>query len=155
MIKNATISPYHPSQFKVIEHIYNISKKDEFCNEGFDFNVVPLSQDKKALASFETSNVYVAGSLPIEGSVGLDGNHISWLFVHPSARGKGVAKELVQHALKQIKGAVTLFVAKSNTAAINLYKSLGFEVLKESVSKFQDKTIRILTMARYVDPSTV
>ncbi len=48
--------------------------------------------------------------------------------VHPSARRQGVARSLIQAALEQGRSLwrITLEVRTSNTAAISLYRSLGF-----------------------------
>jgi ribosomal protein S18 acetylase RimI-like enzyme len=56
--------------------------------------------------------------------------HIAQVAVHPSQRGRGVARGLVEGALRDAARAghtdVTLIVAESNAAARGLYASLGF-----------------------------
>jgi [ribosomal protein S18]-alanine N-acetyltransferase len=57
------------------------------------------------------------------------------LAVHPDFRGRGVAEALILHVVGKVRAAgatfVTLEVRPSNTAAVTLYKKLGFEVLGE------------------------
>ncbi len=49
--------------------------------------------------------------------------------VSPEFRRKGVAKALVRSFLESVQGSVFLEVRASNTAARELYKSLGFQEL--------------------------
>jgi ribosomal-protein-alanine N-acetyltransferase len=49
------------------------------------------------------------------------------LAVDPPARRKGVALRLLEHALKGQQGLYFLEVRESNTAAIALYESIGFQ----------------------------
>jgi ribosomal-protein-alanine N-acetyltransferase len=53
--------------------------------------------------------------------------------VHPDFRGKGIAEALMRHVIGRVResGAtfMTLEVRPSNTAAVMLYKKLGFEIL--------------------------
>src|SRR5947209_6259163 len=48
------------------------------------------------------------------------------LAVHPAHRGRGFARALLQRVIEDAGGSVDLFVDQSNTAAINLYQSVGF-----------------------------
>ncbi len=61
----------------------------------------------------------------------LDEAHLTSIAVHPKHRKKGIAKKILSSLLEkaQSRGATkaTLEVSSTNTAAIRLYKSLGFE----------------------------
>ncbi len=56
--------------------------------------------------------------------------HIYSLYVAPSARGRGIAKALLDHDLQLLSerglGVVTLWVFEQNLAARSLYASFGF-----------------------------
>jgi ribosomal-protein-alanine N-acetyltransferase len=53
--------------------------------------------------------------------------------VHPDFRGQGIGEALMRHIIDRVRknGAtfLTLEVRPSNTAAVTLYKKLGFEIL--------------------------
>lgn len=58
--------------------------------------------------------------------------HIYGVYVSPSNRGKGIARALLQHLLQTVKQnpnleQVLLAVTARESAAVNLYRSLGFE----------------------------
>jgi len=61
----------------------------------------------------------------------LDEAHVTNVAVHPDYRRKGVGRRimetLINEAVRLGKERMTLEVRVSNTPAINLYKSLGFE----------------------------
>jgi L-amino acid N-acyltransferase YncA len=62
--------------------------------------------------------------------------------VSPTARGKGVGKLMASHSIEEARriGFHSIqfnFVVKSNTAAFNLWKSIGFEVIGEIPDAFR------------------
>ena len=144
------IRAYEESDFSKIESIYNVSKRDEFAGEKFDVTVVPLSEDQKMLQLFRDSKIYIYEKSDIVGFAGAKENYISWLFVHPDFRGKNIGKKLILHVLSEMNGLVTLNVARSNIAATNLYRNLGFKIDKEFTGKYQGKPIVGLKMSKVV-----
>ena len=66
------------------------------------------------------------------------GDHIGngGYMVSPDAKGKGIGKQMALHSIEEAERigyhAIQFnFVVKSNTAAVNLWKSVGFEVIGE------------------------
>ncbi len=57
---------------------------------------------------------------------------ITWLYVSPDHYRKGIGRALLQHALQNTSGNVTLEVLEGNFPALTLYESAGFE-FKERV----------------------
>lgn len=56
--------------------------------------------------------------------------------VSPAAKGKGIGKQMAEHSIEEARrlGFTAIqfnFVVKSNTVAVNLWKSVGFEVIGE------------------------
>ena len=56
--------------------------------------------------------------------------------MHPGHRRKGIARALTVSILSELVGTVVLNVARHNTAARQLYESLGFTVEKEFTGNF-------------------
>jgi ribosomal protein S18 acetylase RimI-like enzyme len=140
------IREYKESDFPGIEKIYNLSKADEFSEESFNVVVTPLSEDKKMLDLFHSSNIYIYKAVGIAGFIGVKENYISWLFVHPSYRSQGIGKKLVSFILSASNGDVTLNVARSNFIAKNMYESLGFKVTKELTGNYQENPLIVCRM---------
>lgn len=66
------------------------------------------------------------------------GDHIGngGYMVSPDAKGKGIGKQMAHHSIEEGRriGYYAIqfnFVVKSNTAAVNLWKSVGFEIIGE------------------------
>lgn len=66
------------------------------------------------------------------------GSHVgnAAYMVSPEAKGRGIGKRMAEYSLEEAKrlGFTAMqfnFVVKSNTAAVNLWKSVGFEVIGE------------------------
>lgn len=66
------------------------------------------------------------------------GDHVGngGYMVSPDAKGKGIGKLMAEHSIEEARrmGHQSIqfnFVVKSNTAAVNLWKSVGFEIIGE------------------------
>lgn len=69
----------------------------------------------------DTSNV-VIGYIAVANGV------IEMLFIHPDARGQGVGRRLLTHAVETL-GATGLDVNEQNEQALGFYRRMGFEVI--------------------------
>lgn len=62
-----------------------------------------------------------------------DDVQVNNIAVHPECRGRGLGEAMMRFAIAKVRGAgaefMTLEVRQSNTAAVALYKKLGFEAL--------------------------
>ncbi len=86
---------------------------------------------------FDASEMLVAETLrDIVAFAGYRQSHITWLFVHPAYRQRGIATALVQKLLARMDGSVSLNVVKTNLAARALYAGLGFVVEREFDGEF-------------------
>ncbi|MBP9747310.1 MAG: GNAT family N-acetyltransferase, partial [Saprospiraceae bacterium] len=66
--------------------------------------------------------------------------------VSPQAKGQGIGRSMGIHSLEQARllGYHAMqfnFVVKTNTVAVNLWKSLGFEIVGEIPSAFKHQTL--------------
>lgn len=66
----------------------------------------------------------------------------------PSARGKGIGKQILEFLLSQINGTASLFVAKTNEPAKELYKAYGFEVSAEFLTDYNGEPVYANEMIR-------
>lgn len=82
----------------------------------------------------------------IAGFSGLLDGKIEMLFVAPEARGGGVGRRLVQHAIGQC-GATQVDVNEQNEQAVGFYQKMGFTVTGRSPLDGQGKPYPLLHMA--------
>lgn len=80
----------------------------------------------------------------------LDEAHIATLAVHPAMRQRGIARQLLVHALRQAARegceSALLEVRASNLPAQKLYESFGFEVVGRRPRYYQDNNEDALLM---------
>lgn len=66
----------------------------------------------------------------VVGFSALHKNNLAAIFVEPDLQGKGIGKQLLNHAKSQ-RDVLTLSVYKENQASYQFYLSQGFEVISE------------------------
>ena len=132
------LRPYRSEDWAVVCEIYDLSKPEELRGVVAPSAILPLDTDPKMTALFRDSRIVVmedAGR--VVGFAGNRENFITWLFVHPNSRRKGVATSLIRQLLSEVEGPVTLNVVKSNAAALALYRDIGFTIEREYPGNFQ------------------
>ena len=141
------IRAYTKFDLKSVSKIYTLSKLDELVYENNDFELIPLEKDKKRYSDFIASHIYVVEqNRVVVGFLGYRNQHISWLFVHPELRGKGIGKEMICFVKSKLKNNISLYVAASNISAISLYKTQGFQKMKEFVGEYSGIPVNVTKM---------
>lgn len=82
--------------------------------------------------------------------MGIDADKIEMLFVSPPARGTGVGKALVSHAIAD-HGVCLVDVNEQNPQAIGFYERCGFRVTGRSSHDGQGNPYPILHMTRMIE----
>jgi putative acetyltransferase len=142
------IREYKEADFAAIVDIYAASKLDELRFELQKFKLTPLNLDPQRLVSFHESEVVVYEEERVSAYLGTHLNHIRSIFVSPTYRGKGIGRQLLEHAIAHAKGELSLDVVKSNVIAKNLYSHYGFKIVSEFVSSFDGVPVVVNTMKR-------
>ncbi len=138
---------YNDKDWESVREIYDLSKPDEMRNSVDLRALIPLEEDKNNMKLFHDSQIYVVvDSNTILGFGGHKGNYISWLFVHPIHRRKGIAKLILQQILDQLTGTIKLYVAKNNLSANVLYKKLGFKIEREFMGNYNGYQSQVMTL---------
>ena len=138
------LRPYRSDDWTVVCEIYNLSKPEELLGVVDSGSILPLESDTDMQALFRGSQILVAEDLDrIAGFGGNRGSFITWLFVHPAFRRRGVATGLVRDMLARLQQPVTLNVMASNFAARALYERIGFSVEREFQGNFQGKPCNV------------
>ena len=138
------LRPYRADDWLAVCEIYDRSKPDELRGVVEPGAILPLANDVTMKALFLESQVVVMEDADrVVGFAGSRDSFITWLFVHPAFRRKGIATALVREILERLGGPVTLNVAMGNIAARALYDGIGFEVEREFQSHFQGNPCRV------------
>ena len=144
----ATIRPFEPDDFTAIEAIYAHSKLDELRFEQGVFELVPLQEDEPRFRGLMAARIVVSGQSDVQGFGAVFGNEIRAIFVHPSYRGTGIGKALLQYLISMAEKPVRLSVAKSNAPAVELYRRHGFVTVREFEAHYNGVPVRAIEMER-------
>jgi len=131
------IRKYVPPDWDAVCAIYDMAKPDELRGSGDLRAIRPLREDEAMQALFRDSAVLVGEVHDgVVAFAGTKGNYVSWLFVHPDFRRRGLGSLLLREAMAPLSGAVELNVAKNNQPARALYEKAGFKLAKEFVREW-------------------
>ena len=99
------IRAYVDTDWEQVREIYDLSKPDELKNIVDADTITPLSKDDQMLPYFNESEIMVyEEEVNILGFIGRKGNVVSWLFVHPDHRRKGIGRRLLKDLIRTWKG---------------------------------------------------
>ncbi len=142
---------YQESDWPQVSVIHDLARPIELEGSCDARAFVPLAEDEHDLQEFRQSKKLVACiETDIVGFVGIEGNDIGWLYVHPDKAGKGIGRYLVHQALALINNRAHVFVLDGNVRAINLYLSEGFSVVDQFRSKNNGYPCTVLKMSQQV-----
>ena len=80
--------------------------------------------------------------------MGVYEDSLEMLFLHPDARGKGIGKRLILHAINDLK-VKKVDVNEQNPQAVGFYEHMGFEIISRSELDGLGKPYPILHMQLY------
>lgn len=81
----------------------------------------------------------------VVGFLGVDGDKVEMLFVHPDLRGRGIGGRLLRHAVDAL-GATRVDVNEQNEQAVGFYRKMGFAVRSRSELDGMGKPFPLLHM---------
>jgi hypothetical protein len=91
---SSQIRVYRETDWGDVCAIYDLAKPDEMKGLVEAHDLKPLAQDDQMLRYFDESQIWVYESNgSILGFIGRKNDQVSWLFVHPNHRRKGVARK--------------------------------------------------------------
>lgn len=109
----------------LLQHLDQFGDKKEFILKCLAFVFNP---DRGGFVIIAHEDKKIAGAV-IVNETGMDGyipeNILVYIAVHKNYRGKGLGKQLMQHAMQRAKGSIALHVEPDNPAKF-LYEKLGF-----------------------------
>lgn len=82
----------------------------------------------------------------VAGFAGTAGDDLAMLFVHADARGRGVGRALLDHAVREL-GVRTVDVNEQNAQAVGFYAHSGFAVTGRSATDGEGRPYSLLHLA--------
>lgn len=129
-LQNYTLENVTEPEYGKILSVWESSVKathDFLKEEDFEFykNLVPQYFSAVTLIGLKDGNGQILGFM------GTAGGNLEMLFVHADARGQGVGKILLSHALENLS-ITKVDVNKDNAQAVGFYEKFGFRTVASS-----------------------
>jgi ribosomal protein S18 acetylase RimI-like enzyme len=129
------VREYAPSDWPHLCEIHDSARKQELLASGLLDAFLTLAQTADNEGLFDGLVLVAQDDVDLLGFIALSDNEITWLYVSPVHQRRGVARLLVRAALRSATGPVSLDVLVGNEAALKLYLSEGFQVVKQVSGK--------------------
>jgi putative acetyltransferase len=145
METQADISPVAVGEIPRLVEVWEASARatHHFLTEA-DFQFFkPLVGDE--LAQLQTLLCVRDGDGQVVGFIGVEGDEVESLFIHPDWRGQGIGRRLLTYAIETL-GAIRLDVNEQNDEAIGFYRRMGFVVAGRSEEDGLGRPFPILHM---------
>lgn len=148
------IREFQLSDIKTLNEIHRLGRVDELANLPDEIDAPPFLENPESRKLFDQSRILVHEQHGvIQGFSGHVNNYIVWLYVHPDARGQGVARSLVTAMLGDLQEQVVyLSLLAENKAARTCYERLGF--LVHETFDFEYKGFPVQGLRMYLDQQT-
>jgi GNAT superfamily N-acetyltransferase len=124
------IRPYTPSDWSRLCEIHDNARKFELASNDLLDAFLTLEQTADGEGLFDGDVLVYENERGVQGFVAFAENELTWLYVDPSSYRQGVGRALLRQAIAQCDGNMSTEVLVGNKAALDLYLSEGFAVIK-------------------------
>jgi ribosomal protein S18 acetylase RimI-like enzyme len=124
------VRPYMPADWQRLCEIHDASRKDELAASGLLDAFLTLEQTAEGEGLFAGDVLVHDSDGVIRGFVAFADNELTWLYVDPRAYKLGIGRALLREAIAACGGEMSTEVLVGNEAALSLYLSEGFKVVK-------------------------
>jgi ribosomal protein S18 acetylase RimI-like enzyme len=124
------LRPYVVSDWAQLCVIHDAARVHELGASGLADAFLSLEQTAESEGLF-AGDVFVAESQgQVHGFVAYSESELNWLYVAPDKYRQGVGRLLLRHAIHACGGNISTEVLVGNEAALALYLSEGFKILR-------------------------
>lgn len=124
------LRPYRPADWPRLCQIHDAARRDELASSGLEAAFLTLEQTAEAEGLFDATVTVAVDEGDVRGFVAFTSDELTWLFVEPTHYRKGLGRALLRHALEAAGATITTEVLAGNQAALALYLSEGFQIVK-------------------------
>jgi ribosomal protein S18 acetylase RimI-like enzyme len=121
---------YVPADWDRLCAIHDSARLHELQASGIAQAFLSLEQAAEGEGLFEGQLMVAEDQGQVLGFVAFADGELTWLYVDPASYRQGVGRLLLRHAIEACGGQVSTEVLVGNDAALSLYLSEGFQVIK-------------------------
>ena len=120
------IRHYHEQDWPRLCVIHDLARMDELRSAGLTAAFLPLEDVAESEGLFDYTVLVTEDAGVVQGFVAFSDDELSWLYVDPACRRRGIGAALVDAALASAPGPLSIEVLAGNAAAIAFYEAHGF-----------------------------
>lgn len=124
------IRSYRESDWRRLCEIHDAARKDELGASDLSGAFLTLEQTAENEGLFDGTLVVAESDGIVKGFAAFATNELTWLYCEPASYRQGIGRALLKHAIAACGGNLTTEVLVGNEAALGLYLSEGFKVLR-------------------------
>lgn len=132
-----SIRPYTPEDWDRLCDIHDAARKDELAATVGLAAFLTLKQTATSEGLFDANLVVAEVAGVVEGFTAFSEEELTWLYVSPNFYRKGIGRALVQYVVKNSDNNLCVDVLEGNRAALSLYLSEGFEIVRRIVGHLE------------------
>lgn len=121
---------YQDSDWPQFCEIHDLARKDELRSSKLLAAFLSLEQTAHSEGLFAGLLTVAVVDAGVRGFVATADGEITWLYVHPRSYRMGIGRALLRHAIEANRGDLSAEVLIGNDAALALYLSEGFKIVK-------------------------
>lgn len=125
------IRAYRESDWPRLCEIHDAARRDELSSSGLLEAFLRLEQAAEGEGLFDATVVVADSDGVVKGFAAFLDSELTWLYCHPTSYRQGVGRALLRYVIDACGGALYAEVLVGNQAALNLYLSEGFRVLRK------------------------
>jgi ribosomal protein S18 acetylase RimI-like enzyme len=129
------IREYRGSDWPRLCEIHDAARRDELGASGLMAAYLGLAQTADNEGLFDAHVVVAELDGRVQGFAAYSEQELTWLYCDPAAYRRGVGRALLRHVIAASAGELYTEVLVGNEAALALYRSEGFEVLRTTQGK--------------------
>ena len=124
------VRAYSPEDWGSLCRIHDAARVQELEAAGLIAAFLSLEQTAENEGLFDGHVVVAEIQGQVCGFAAYSDGELTWLYVDPARYRQGIGRQLLRHAVEASRGNMSTEVLVGNQAALGLYLSEGFEILR-------------------------
>lgn len=124
------IRQYEQSDWSALCAIHDAARRDELAASGLPQAFLTLEQTAEGEGLFDGDVLVFESEGRVRGFVAFANAELTWLYVDPAAYNQGIGRALLRWAIVACGGTMRTEVLVGNEAALRLYLSEGFSIVR-------------------------
>jgi ribosomal protein S18 acetylase RimI-like enzyme len=130
------LRPYRPEDWPCLCQIHDAARRDELASSALAAAFLTLEQTAEGGGLFDGTVIVAEDEGEVRGFAAFTADELTWLYVDPTQYRKGVGRALLRQAIAGAGATMKVEVLVGNQAALALYLSEGFRIVKRVDGRF-------------------